>query len=69
MAISKTKKKKERKKINDDMTLMWFNWSVATINVMLQLLDIYIYIYIYVESWFVAQTQSIWDLNPVSPIQ
>ena len=46
MAISKTKKKKERKKINDDMTLMWFNWSVATINVMLQLLDIYIYIYI-----------------------
>ena len=44
MAISKTKKKKERKKINDDMTLMWFNWSVATINIMLQLLDIYIYI-------------------------
>ena len=48
MAISKTKNKKERKKINDDMTLMWFNWSVATINVMLQLLDIYIYIYIYI---------------------
>ena len=44
MAISKTKNKKERKKINDDMMLMWFNWSVATINVMLQLLDIYIYI-------------------------
>ena len=44
MAISKTKKKKKRKKINDDMTLMWFNWSVATISVILQLLDIYIYV-------------------------
>ena len=45
MAISKTKNKKERKKINDDMALMWLNWSVTTINTTLQLLDIYIYIY------------------------
>ena len=29
----------------------------------------YIYIYIYVESRFVAQTQSIWDLGSMSPIQ
>ena len=43
MAISKTKNKKERKKINDDMALMWFNWSVATINATHKLLDIYIY--------------------------
>ena len=27
--------------------LIWLNWSVATINTTLQLLDIYIYIYIY----------------------
>ena len=27
-------------------TLMWLNWSIATINTMLLLLDIYIYIYI-----------------------
>ena len=48
MAIGKTKNKKERKKINDDMTLMWLNWSVTTINDTVQLLDIYIYIYIYI---------------------
>ena len=28
------------------MVLMWFNWSIATINATLQLLNIYIYIYI-----------------------
>ena len=43
MAIGKTKNKKERKKINDDMALVWLNWSVATINATLQLLDIYRY--------------------------
>ena len=42
MAIGKTKNKKERKKINDDMTLMWLNWSVATINIMFQVLDRYL---------------------------
>ena len=41
MVVSKTKNKKERKKINDDMALMWLNWSVTTINTMFQLLDIY----------------------------
>ena len=41
MSIGKSKNKKERKKMNDDMALMWLNWSVATINAMLQLLDIY----------------------------
>ena len=43
MVVSKTKNKKERKKINDDMALMWLKWSVTTINTMLQLLDIYKY--------------------------
>ena len=37
--------KLERKKIMT-WTLMWFNQSVATINITLQLLEIYIYIYI-----------------------
>ena len=41
MSIGKSKNKKERKKMNDDMALMWLNWSVATINATLQLLDIY----------------------------
>ena len=36
----------ERKKIMM-WTLMWLNWSVATINDMLQ----FIYIYIYIYSW------------------
>ena len=27
--------------MNDDMMLMWLNWSVAIINATLQLLDIY----------------------------
>ena len=44
MAINKTKNKKEREKINDDMMLMWLNWSMVTINTTLQLLGIYIYI-------------------------
>ena len=52
MAISKTKNKKERKKINDDIALMWLNWSVVTINATLQLLDIYIYIYINNGEWY-----------------
>ena len=43
MAISKTKNKKERKKINDDTTLIWLNWSIVTINAMLQFLDTYRY--------------------------
>ena len=34
--------------MNDDIALMWLNWSVVTINATLQLLDIYIYIYIYI---------------------
>ena len=42
MSIGKSKNKKERKKMNDDMALMWLNWRVATINATLQLLDIYI---------------------------
>ena len=29
-------------------TLMWLNWSIVIINVMLQFLDIYTYIYIYI---------------------
>ena len=41
MSIGKSKNKKERKKMNDDIALMWLNQSVATINVKLQLLDIY----------------------------
>ena len=32
MSIGKSKNKKERKKMNDDMALMWLNWSVTTIN-------------------------------------
>ena len=28
--------------MNDDIALMWLNWSVVTINATLQLLDIYI---------------------------
>ena len=43
MAINKTKNKKERKKINDDMALMWLNCSVVTINATFQLLDRYKY--------------------------
>ena len=31
--------------MNDDMALMWLNWSVATIKTTLQ----FIYIYIYIE--------------------
>ena len=34
MAINNIKNKKERKKINDDMVLMWLNWSEAIINTM-----------------------------------
>ena len=40
MSIGKSKIEKERKKINDDMALMWLNWSVAII-IMHQLLNIY----------------------------
>ena len=32
MSIGKSKNKKEKKKKNDDVVLMWLNWSVATIN-------------------------------------
>ena len=39
MSIGKSKNKKERKKINDDMVPMWLNWSVATIIATLQPLD------------------------------
>ena len=38
--------------MNDDIALMWLNWSVATINATLQLLDIYIYIYINNDEWY-----------------
>ena len=48
MSTSKSKNKKERKKINDDIALMWLNWSVIIINVTFQLLYINIYIYIYI---------------------
>ena len=41
MSIGKSKNKKERKKIYDDMVPMWLNWSVATLIATLQLLDIY----------------------------
>ena len=34
------KQKTKKKKINDDMGLTWLNWSVAIINIILQLLDI-----------------------------
>ena len=34
--MGKSKNKKERKKINDDMALMWLNGSIATINATLQ---------------------------------
>ena len=34
MAINNIKNKKERKKINDDMVLMWLNRSEAIINTM-----------------------------------
>ena len=53
--------KLERKKIMTWM-LMWLNWSVATINAMLQ------FIYTVVTR-FSAQTQDVWDLGPVSPVQ
>ena len=46
MEIGKTKNKNERMKINNDIELMWLNWSIVIINATLQLLDIYIYIYI-----------------------
>ena len=39
MSIGKSKNKKERNKINDDIALMWLNWSVATLIAMLQLLE------------------------------
>ena len=42
--------KSERKKIMAWM-LLWLNWSIITINVMLQLLDIYIYIYIDIDDF------------------
>ena len=32
MSIGKSKNKKEKKKKNDDVVLMWLNWSIATIN-------------------------------------
>ena len=38
-----TQKKKEKK--NCDMTMMWLNWSVITINAMFEFIYIYIYIY------------------------
>ena len=41
MSTNKSKCKNEGKKRNDDMALMWLNWSIATINATLQLLDIY----------------------------
>ena len=41
MSIGKSKIEKERKKINDDMVLMWLNWSIAIIIAMHQLLNIY----------------------------
>ena len=34
--MGKSKHKKERKKINNDMALMWLNGSITTINVTLQ---------------------------------
>ena len=37
--------KKKKKKMT--WIIMWFNWSVVIINIILQFLDIYIYIYIY----------------------
>ena len=47
MSIGKSKNKKERKKMNDDMALMWLNQSVTTINATLQLLDIYRHLLLY----------------------
>ena len=41
MSIGKSKNKKENNKINNDVVLMWLNWSVATINATLQFLIIY----------------------------
>ena len=41
MSTNKSKCKNEGKKRNDDMALMWLNWSIATINATLQLLDVY----------------------------
>ena len=35
MTTGKSKNKKEKKKIYDDVALIWLNWSVATINVKL----------------------------------
>ena len=32
---------KPQKKKNCDKAIMWLNWSIATINTMLQLLDVY----------------------------
>ena len=49
MENGKTKNKNERMKINNDMALMWLNWSIVIINAILQLLDIYIYIYIQIQ--------------------
>lgn len=57
MSIGKSKNKKEIKKINDDMALMWFNWSVAIIIATLQLLDTYRYIYIYIANSYLAALQ------------
>ena len=37
--MGKSKNKKERKKINDAMKLMWLNGSIAIINVMLMWLN------------------------------
>ena len=33
--------KPQKKKKNCDKTIMWLNWSIATINTTLQLLDVY----------------------------
>ena len=56
---SKINVKKNYRKIGKKMIMrwmmMWLNWSVATINAMLQLLDIY---------RLVSYTQNQWVLNP-----
>ena len=41
MSTSKSKNKKERKKINDDIALLWLNWSVVTINITFLLLFLF----------------------------
>ena len=43
--MSKTIIEKLERKKTITWMLIWLNWSVTTINVTLQLLDIYIYIY------------------------